>query len=71
MKTTPGPWGMNFSAMELYALIHDLEQQRMANQDAWTGKRWGQTTIPLHSNSELSCTLDPNISQIYHRQIGN
>lgn len=23
-------WGMNFSAMELYALIHDLEQQRMA-----------------------------------------
>ena len=25
-------WGMNFSAMELYASIHDLEQQRMANQ---------------------------------------
>jgi hypothetical protein len=25
-------WGMNFGAMELYALIHDLGQQRMANQ---------------------------------------
>ena len=26
------PWGTNFSAMELYALIHALAQQRMANQ---------------------------------------
>ncbi len=25
-------WGMNFSAMELNAMIHDLEQQLMANQ---------------------------------------
>jgi hypothetical protein len=28
----PDSWGMNFSVMELYASIHDLEQQQMANQ---------------------------------------
>jgi hypothetical protein len=22
--------------------------------DAWTGKGWGKTTMPLHSNSEVS-----------------
>jgi hypothetical protein len=58
---------MNFSAMELYALIHDLEQQRMANQTRGPVRDDHSTAFKFGSKRRSGALDIRDKTQIQHR----